>query len=153
MRLFPLMVLLFFSVPLLEIYLLIKIGGIIGALPTVSLVVLTAVVGAFLLRQQGFATVSRIQSELHRGEVPAAALLEGAALVFGGALLLTPGFFTDTLGFLCLLPPTRRAIVHWLLRRALIHVQTHHPEQRPGQRVFEGEYRAESETERPHRTP
>lgn len=143
MRLFPWLLLLFFSVPLLEIFLLIKVGGVIGALPTVSLVVLTAVIGAFLLRQQGFATLARIQSELHRGEVPAVSLLEGAALVFGGALLLTPGFFTDALGFLCLIPPTRRALVQWLLKRALIQVRSHHPEQRPGHRVFEGEYRDE----------
>jgi UPF0716 protein FxsA len=147
------MVLLFFSVPLLEIYLLLKIGGVIGALPTIGLVVLTAVIGAFLLRQQGFATLARIQSELNRGEVPAVTMLEGAALLFGGALLLTPGFFTDTLGFLCLLPVTRRPIVQWLLRRAVIQVRNRHPGQRPGQRVFEGEYRNEQEPDPPHGSP
>ena len=141
MRLFPLFAVAFFLVPLLEIYLLIKVGGLIGAWPTVALVVLTAVIGGVLLRQQGLSTLMRVQSTMARGQVPAMELLEGAVLLVGGALLLTPGFFTDAVGFLCLLPPTRRAFVQTLLRRSVVHVQAHHPASRPGQRTFEGDYR------------
>ncbi len=116
----PLLVL-FVAVPILEIYLLIKVGSVIGALPTIALVLLTAVAGAALLRQQGLATLARYQQRLARGEVPAQEMLEGLALAFGGALLLTPGFFTDFLGLLCLLPWTRRRVVRWLLAR--LHVR------------------------------
>jgi UPF0716 protein FxsA len=105
-------------VPLIEIYLLIEIGSIIGALPTVFLVVATAVIGAFLLRLQGFTTWNRLQMTLMRGEIPALELAEGAVLLVCGALLLTPGFFTDTLGFLGLFPPTRRAFIRWAMKHA-----------------------------------
>ena len=89
---------------------LIQVGGIIGALPTVGLVVLTAVVGVWLLRLEGFATLTRVQDKLNRGETPETELLEGIMLIFGGALLLTPGFFTDFIGFVCLLPGLRRPL-------------------------------------------
>ena len=102
--------LLFLLVPMLEIYLLIQVGGVIGALPTVLLVVLTAFIGAYLLRQQGFATLQKAQESLARGELPAGSLLEGAILLVTGALLLTPGFFTDAVGFICLVPVARQAI-------------------------------------------
>ncbi|WP_297527734.1 FxsA family protein [Thiohalobacter sp.] len=110
---FTALLLVFLTVPLIEIYLLIKVGGVIGAWPTVLLVVLTAVVGAFLIRLQGLATLQRVQLAMMRGEVPALEMLEGAVLVICGALLLTPGFFTDTLGFLLLIPALRR----WLILR------------------------------------
>ena len=106
------------AVPLVEIYLLIQIGGLIGVLPTILLVVLTAVLGAALLRQQGLVTLNRLRSSLDRGELPAMELIEGVALLVGGALLLTPGFVTDAVGFLCLLPTSRRAIVVGILSRA-----------------------------------
>jgi len=110
---FTVLLLVFLTVPLIEIYLLIKVGGVIGAWPTVLLVVLTAVVGAFLIRLQGLSTLQRVQLAMMRGEVPALEMLEGAVLVICGALLLTPGFFTDTLGFLLLIPSLRR----WLILR------------------------------------
>jgi len=114
--LFRILFLVFLVVPLVEIYLLIKVGGLIGALPTVFLVVFTAVLGAFLLRMQGLSTLARVQAALARGELPAMEILEGAVLLVAGALLLTPGFFTDTLGFLALVPNIRRAALRALLR-------------------------------------
>ena len=114
---FPIVLLLFLLVPLLEIWLLIKVGGIIGALPTVALVVLTAVLGAALARQQGLATLQRLQASLARGEAPAVEMLEGVLLLIGALLLLTPGFFTDALGFACLIPPVRRALAWWAIRQ------------------------------------
>lgn len=110
---FPILALAFLIVPIVEIYLLIKVGQVIGAGWTVALVVLTAVIGVWLLRLQGLSTLLRARQKLEHDELPAQELLEGVCLVVAGALLLTPGFFTDTIGFLLLLPPSRR----WLVRR------------------------------------
>lgn len=90
----------------------------IGALPTVGLVILTAVVGVWLLRLEGLATLQRVQEKLNRGEIPETELLEGIMLVFGGALLLTPGFVTDITGFICLIPGLRKPIASWIIRSA-----------------------------------
>lgn len=117
---FRILFLLFLLIPLLEIYLLIQVGTVIGAMPTVILVVFTAVLGALLLRQQGFATIQRVQRELGQGQIPAVAMLEGVILLFAGALLLTPGFFTDIIGFLCLFPPCRRWAIRLLMRRVVV---------------------------------
>jgi len=140
-----LLFLLFLTIPLIEIYLLIKVGSALGALPTVALVVLTAVIGAFLLRMQGFATMQRVRLSLARGEIPAIEMLEGAVLLLCGALLLTPGFFTDIIGFLGLIPPLRRGIIMWLLNKGLIIGQVDMRTQqspRDGQahRTIEGQY-------------
>lgn len=105
---FYILFLLFLGIPLLEIYLLIEVGAKIGALPTVFLVVFTAVLGVFLLRIQGFSTLTRLRGTLAQGGIPAVEMLEGAVLLVTGALLLTPGFFTDALGFLCLV---RKSVV------------------------------------------
>jgi UPF0716 protein FxsA len=116
MRLLPLLFAVFLSVPLIEVWLLVKVGGLIGAGWTIFLVVLTAVLGAALVRAQGLSTLARSQALLREGELPAVELLEGAALLIAGALLLTPGFLTDTVGFLLLLPPLRRRIIEsWVL--------------------------------------
>ena len=116
MRLLPLLFVVFLSVPLIEVWLLVKVGSLIGAGWTIFLVVLTAVIGAALVRAQGLSTLARSQELLHRGELPAVELLEGAALLIAGAPLLTPGFLTDTVGFLLLLPPLRRRILEvWVL--------------------------------------
>ncbi len=117
MTVFQVLLLLFLLVPLGEIYLLLKVGGVIGALPTVGLVVFTAVLGAFLMRVQGLSTLQRVQRNLDAGELPAAALLEGAVILIAGALLLTPGFITDAVGFACLVPAIRAWTVHRLLSR------------------------------------
>ena len=116
---FAVLFLLFLLVPLVEVYLLIRVGSWIGALPTIGLVVFTAVLGAVLLRLQGLDTLQRLQNTLAAGRIPAEELLEGVVLAVSGALLLTPGFVTDTLGFLGLVPPVRRWLVRWILARLL----------------------------------
>jgi UPF0716 protein FxsA len=120
MPVFRYLLLLFLLVPLIEIYFLIKVGDVIGAGWTVFLVVFTAVLGAWLLRLQGLSTLNRVQQSLQRGELPAAAMLEGLLLLMAGALLLTPGFVTDSIGFLLLVPPLRHALARWLIARGLL---------------------------------
>ena len=141
---FSLLVILFIAVPILEMYLLIKIGGVIGALPTIGLVVLTAMVGVNLLRQQGLSTLHRLQSAIDRGELPATEMLEGIILLVGGALLLTPGFFTDGLGLFCLVPSTRRILIRAALARALASASTEAARNESSThstgRTIEGEY-------------
>ena len=94
-------------VPIAEIYLIIRIGDLIGLWPTVLLLLATSAAGAFLLRHQGRAALGSFRSALDQGRVPARETFDGALVICGGALLLTPGFLTDCLGLLLLLPPTR----------------------------------------------
>lgn len=108
------------GVPLLEIYLFIKVGSAIGAWTTIALVVLTALIGIALVRRQGTATLERARTALSRDELPALELLEAAALLVSGALLLIPGFFTDAAAFLLLWPASRRLILGALIPRAQI---------------------------------
>ncbi len=110
----------FILVPLIEIGLFIEIGGWLGLWPTLGLIVLTAIVGTALLRQQGLATLRRAQSQLDAGHLPAKELFDGVCLLVGGLLLLTPGFFTDTVGFALLLPPVRAFLRVYLAK----HVST-----------------------------
>jgi UPF0716 protein FxsA len=117
---FPLIVVLFLAVPIVEIYLLIQVGQVIGASWTILLVVLTAVIGVWLLRIQGLSTLTRAQQKLQANELPAREILEGMALVIAGAFLLTPGFFTDAIGFLLLFPPTRIALVNLAASRMVV---------------------------------
>lgn len=136
----------FLVVPFVEIYLLLQIGGFIGVFPTVLLVVFTAVLGAFLLRQQGFSTWQRFQDGLAKGQIPAVEMIEGPILLVGGALLLTPGFFTDVLGFACLIPAVRRKIAMYIVENHLIQAGT--PFQQNSSvdgSVIEGEYKKEDE--------
>lgn len=118
--------LIFLLVPLLEIYFLLAVGGLIGAGLTILLVVFTAVFGAALVRAQGFASVARMQAQLARGQLPALAILEGLLLLVAGALLLTPGFFTDAVGFALLLPPWRRKLIRWAVQRGLFPTMSAH---------------------------
>ena len=129
------LLLLFISVPIVEIALLIQVGGWLGLWPTVGLVVLTAVVGTALLRQQGFAILRRARDSLSRDEMPMAEVFDGICLVFAGALLLTPGFVTDTIGFLLLTPPVRLVLRAWLakgLAEGKVHVFQAGPGMGPG---------------------
>ena len=123
LRIWPI---LFIVVPLVELYLIIEVGSVIGALWTVLLVVLTAVVGVTLLRIQGFNTLNRARQNMESGTLPAMEMMEGMVLAVGGALLITPGFITDTLGFLCLIPAARRAMIRYLMRYSTIHGQGFH---------------------------
>jgi len=97
----------FIVMPIIEIAVLIQVGGWLGLWPTLALIILTAVAGTWMLRQQGFAVLTRAQSQLERGAVPLGEVFEGFCLVIAGALLLTPGFVTDIMGGLLLLPPIR----------------------------------------------
>ena len=115
---FTLLFLAFLIVPIVEIYLFIEVGGVIGAAATIGIVVLTAVVGAWLFRTQGLSTLARARSNMAQGQVPAMELMEGVFLLLAGAFLLTPGFFTDALGFAFLIPPLRRGIVQRVLRKS-----------------------------------
>ena len=101
------LLILFTCIPLLELYVLIEAGRQIGVLATVLLIFLTGVAGAWLARTQGIEVVRRIQQQLAQGEMPGAVLLDGALILIGGVLLLTPGFCTDLAGFTFLVPATR----------------------------------------------
>jgi UPF0716 protein FxsA len=120
MKSFQILLLIVLIVPFAEIYLLLEVGGIIGAFPTIVLVVFTAVLGSWLLRQQGFATFRRFQESLARGEIPAYEMIEGPLILVGGALLLTPGFITDMIGFACLIPVLRKKIAQYIIENHLI---------------------------------
>lgn len=135
----------FLTVPFVEIYLLLQIGGIVGVFPTIFLVVFTAVLGAWLLRQQGFATWKRFQDNLSKGTIPAYEMIEGPILLVGGALLLTPGFFTDVLGFACLIPPARKLFAKYVLEKYLTPAQSDSSFQQPKAETntLEGEYKRE----------
>lgn len=107
----------FVILPILEMWLLIRVGGIIGALPTIALVFLTAMAGLALLRQQSFSTLFRARSRMAQGQLPANEMVEGIFLAVGGALLLTPGFITDLIGFSCLIPGVRQVLIAWGLKQ------------------------------------
>lgn len=133
-------------IPVIELYVLIKVGGTIGALPTIALLFGAAIVGLVLLRRQGLTTLHRMRATLARGELPAMELAEGVIVLFGGLLLLTPGFVTDALAFACLTPPLRRRVVLHLLRRtASAKVTAPRPGRRPWEdrSTLEGDYRRE----------
>ena len=107
----------FTIIPIIEIYLLIEIGSMFGALTAVTLVILTGFFGAFLARMQGLQTLYRIQESLREGRMPSGELLDALLIVIAGLVLLTPGFLTDSAGFLLLIPATRNSIKYWLRRQ------------------------------------
>lgn len=123
MRLFPL---LFIIIPIAEMWLLIEVGGEIGALNTVALVFLTAIIGFALLRHQGVSTLARAQQRMAEGQMPAKEMAEGICLAVGGALLLTPGFITDAFGFVCLLPGLRKILIGSVLSKMQVRAQAGH---------------------------
>ena len=99
------------GIPLLEIFLFIKVGSYIGAFNTISLIIITALVGIFYARYEGFNTMKSGISQLMRNEIPIYEMISGAALAFAAILLILPGFATDLLGFLLIFPPTRKILV------------------------------------------
>jgi UPF0716 protein FxsA len=137
---------LFVAAPLVELYLLIEVGSVIGALPTIALSIFTALLGGALVRVQGFRVLFRAQSSLEKREVPAFELLEGALLLLVGLALLLPGFVTDAIGFLLLVPPLRRRlIVRGLAARGSLG-PAEPPRRGDGSRsgrILEGDYRRE----------
>jgi UPF0716 protein FxsA len=106
----PFLILVFIVVPLVELYVIIQVGQAIGVLPTIALLFADSILGAVLLRSQGRAVWMRFNTALAEGRVPARETFDGAMVIFGGALLLTPGFITDVFGLLLLIPPTRAVI-------------------------------------------
>ena len=143
MGVFHLLLLMFVAVPIAEIYLMLEIGEAIGALPTIGLVVLTAVAGAALVRAQGFSTIAQVRRSLEAGEVPAVAIIEGIFLLVAGALLLTPGFLTDAVGFGCLVPPLRRAFAVRFIETRMVRPDGPPPARRQRGHVIEGEFERE----------
>ena len=152
---FQILLIAFLAIPIIEIYLLIQVGSIIGAGWTIFIVIGTAILGASLLRQQGLATWTRLNQSMAQGQLPPTILVEGILLLLSGAFLLTPGFFTDGIGFLFLMPPVRKFLAAYLLRRSMFMAtsmhstqttystssRTHHVENN----VIEGEYEDRSD--------
>ena len=117
----------FTIIPIIEIYLLIEIGSMFGALTAVTLVILTGFLGAFLARMQGLQTLYRIQESLHEGRMPSGELLDALLIVIAGLVLLTPGFLTDLAGFLLLITATRNFIKYWLRRQIELRYMSKRP--------------------------
>ncbi len=115
----------FIGVPLLEIAVFIQIGGWLGLWPTLGLVILTAVIGTWELRAQGLATLARARSAIDAGKLPTREMFDGACLLFAGALLLTPGFITDTIGMFLFIPTVRAYLRTRLARHLSASVETH----------------------------
>ena len=111
------LLLLFILVPLAELFLLIEIGKLIGTLATLTIIVCTGILGAFLARRQGIGVLQQIRIEIANGRLPAAQLADGVIILLAGAVLITPGVLTDVLGFLCLIPASRKIIKNMLWRR------------------------------------
>ena len=109
--------LLFAVVPVAEIYVLVSVGSVIGVLPTIALVLLTALAGAHLARMQGLSVMLRIRENLAQGFMPAEELLDGLLIFMAGMVLLAPGFLTDIAGLLILLPTTRNMFKRWLRKK------------------------------------
>jgi UPF0716 protein FxsA len=129
------LVLLFILVPILELYVIIQVGQEIGALWTIAILVADSILGSLLLRAQGRSAWRRFNAALSAGRPPAREVLDGVLIVFGGALLLTPGFATDVGGLLLLIPPTRALIRGVLVRRLAKRVVVATPPRPAGGRV------------------
>ena len=151
----------FIAVPILEMLLLFKVSEYIGAMSTVALVLLTAVIGIQVLKRQGLSTFTRANEKINSGELPAQEMVEGLFLAVGGAFLLTPGFITDTLGFLLLIGPSRRMLVRRMMKSGRLSMfsmggiqrgfsytsHTSGPGEKAGHDVYEGEFSRENPPE------
>ncbi len=139
--------LLFVGAPLVELYFLIEVGSVIGALPTILVSIFTAVLGGALVRMQGLSVLMRVQQNLAQGQAPALEIMEGALLMVSGLLLLLPGFITDVFGFLMLIPPVRKAFIIAVLKRSgkLHPASPADAEKTVHYRIIEGEYRRDDD--------
>lgn len=117
---FQILLLLFIAVPIVEIVVLLQVGDLLGGLNTLLLIVITAVVGAALVKQQGMRNWMIVQSKLAQGQVPGVEMAGGLLLFLAGILLITPGFVTDLLGLIFLFPPSRNAIAKSMLKRMVV---------------------------------
>ena len=142
------LLLLFLVMPIIEMWLLIKVGGVIGALPTIGLVLLTACIGLGLLRIQGTSALMSARQKLAANEIPAREMADGLFFAIGGALLLTPGFVTDAIGFACLTPGVRTIIIHFFAKhviqsmnmRTFNHARTHAQKE---SQIIDGDFKRE----------
>lgn len=121
---FPLLALLFLVVPIVELYVIVQVAGGLGVLQTIGLLILISVVGAWLVKAQGLNIIRKVQGQVRSGSVPGKELVDGALVMFAGALMLTPGFVTDALGLALLLPPSRAVVRTVLIKRfsSQVHV-------------------------------
>ena len=113
---FTKLLILFVIVPVTELYILIEVGKKIGSLTTIGIIILTGIIGAYLVKGQGFMILKKIQSDLNEGIIPGDSLIQGAIILAGGIFLLTPGFVTDIIGFIFLIPASRRIVKKYLLK-------------------------------------
>ena len=146
----PYLFLLFLFMPVIEIWLIIQVGSSIGAGWTIMLIFFTAFLGAILLRRQGISTLFRARQKMDEGQVPAREMLEGLMLAFAGALMLTPGFVTDVVGFLILLPPVRSVLIHHFKANMVFvasggQYRRYETDASGEEVIIEGEYRRENE--------
>jgi len=148
---------LFLAVPIVEIALLIQVGGLIGLWPTMGIVVLTAILGTWLMRAQGTLALSELRGSFHQLRDPTEPLANGAMILLAGALLLTPGFFTDACGFALLIPPVRGAVFRYFRARMTVQdfaygAAAQKARQGPGSQkgdVIDGEYHEVSQPKKP----
>lgn len=143
---------LFIGVPIIEIALFIQVGGWLGLWPTLAIVVLTAIAGTMMVKSQGAQALARLQRSFNDLTDPTEPLAHGAMILFSGALLLTPGFFTDALGFALLLPPVRRFVMAQIGKRIEVRSVVSGQQQwrsRPGDDVIDGDYQVEDDDPRP----
>ena len=116
------------TIPLVEIYLLIHIGSVFGVFTSIALVFFTGLLGAYLARIQGIKTLFKIQESIKEGRMPSGELLEALLIVAAGIVLLTPGFLTDTIGFLLLLPNIREIVKSWVQSKIKNQYMSERPE-------------------------
>ena len=149
---------LFIAVPLIEIALFIQVGGAIGLWPTLAIVVVTAFLGTWLVRNQGLLAMTQLRSSFSELRDPTEPLAHGAMILFSGALLLTPGFFTDAVGFALLIPPVRAAVFRYLKSKVKVQsfsmggtAQPRQPD--PRGPVIDGEWEEVSPPKNPTHPP
>ncbi|OGD17540.1 membrane protein FxsA [Candidatus Atribacteria bacterium RBG_19FT_COMBO_35_14] len=113
---FTKLLILFLIIPVTELYILIEVGKEIGSLSTIGVIILTGIIGTYLVKNEGFMILRKIQNDLNEGIMPGDSLIQGAIILAGGILLLTPGFVTDILGFIFLMPVSRSIVKKYLLK-------------------------------------
>ena len=145
------LLIIFVFVPILELYILIEAGKTIGLGATLGLIMLTGVAGAWLARAQGVEILKKIQEETSQGKMPASTMIDGALILVGGLLLLTPGFFTDTIGFLLLVPP-RNCIDHSSWHKSSGNVLYPNPSVRHSDEKYKGAKEFSRIDQAPHPT-
>ncbi len=128
------------GVPIIEIGLFIQLGGFLGLWPTLAIVVATALIGSMLLRTQGLSTLEELKRTAETGQSPAGPMANGALILVAGLLLLTPGFFTDSIGFLLMVPPVRTLLIKWIAARAQMKIYASAANSQQAPDIIDGEF-------------